>query len=150
MLHLAKCRLLLFHASLEKTHRTLRSALARGTSSSRKATPLCETSEEPVGVSSSQVTRHVPRQVLLCAPCKVHLPEPSLFPWQRIRAVFPGRPVVKPSGMFVLIQRFVIKKGQNSLWPGTLPGFPLVLPATGSCDFYDWGFRWPRTLGDRT
>lgn len=49
----------------------------------------------------------------------------------------------------MLIQRFVIKKGQNPLWSGTLPCFPLALPATGSFDFYDWGFRQPGTLGAR-
>lgn len=54
---------------------------------------------------------------------------------------------MKHLGMFVLIQRFVIKKGQNSLLPGTSPHFPLDLPATGSFDFMIGVLGGPGTWG---
>lgn len=54
---------------------------------------------------------------------------------------------MKHSGMFVFLQRFVIKKRQNEFSLGALsspPALPLTLPAFGSVDFtreMGWVFR---------
>lgn len=54
---------------------------------------------------------------------------------------------MKHSGMSALIQRFVIKRVQNWLLPGTSPCFPPAPPAAGSFDWVTGGFRQPKTRG---
>lgn len=69
--------------------------------------------------------------------------QPYLSPRQHILALLPGEPVVKHSGMFVFLQRLVIKKRQNWVLSWCPPSLPLTPSAFGSFDFTIWVFSSP-------